>query len=112
MMCEICLMKADINKANAVAVKELADAAAILSNHVSGSTAAIAQIVDRISAIVKLPDPREATEPVSGGTNPEAEQAAKDAKLPPEVQAMQRLFRSMGIEAEFVNLDDIDKKLH
>lgn len=97
-MCEDCLLQAQTNKANAQAVKELADAAAILSNHVAGSNTAVANIVEHIEVLAQLL----CKEKVSGeaGTTPEAEQATEDTKLPPELQALKHIFDSLGIEAE------------
>jgi len=104
-MCEDCLLQAETNKANAQAVKELADAAAILSNHVAGSNTAVANIVERIEAMAILP--RE--EKVSGeaGTTPEAEQASKDSKLPPEMQALKKMLEGMGIQADFIDINKL-----
>ena len=109
-MCEVCLMKAEINQANAAALLDLANAAAALSLNVAGSGTAVSNIVERIEKMAEMP--REDKAQPTPGTTPEADQKAKDAKLPPQVQAMQKLFRSMGIEAEFINLDDPEQKLH
>ena len=108
-MCEVCLMKAETNKLNAAALLDLANAASVLACNVPGSGTTVTNIVDRIEKMAEMP--RE--EKVSGeaGTAPQAEQPAKDAKLPREMQALKTMLASMGIHAEFIDLD-AEKKLH
>lgn len=105
-MCERCLMQADTNRANAQAIKELADAAAILSNHVAGSSTAISNIVDRIEKMAEMPREDKA-EPASPDTSAKAE----ESKLPTELQSLKKLLSSMGIDAEFIEIGG-DKPLH